>query len=199
MYIRLTRRVPTSWRYWHEASTRQARLVLKEFSKRKHTETELRKSRDMAEQANRAKSAFLANMSHELRTPMNAIIGYSEMLQEEAADNGQQEFIPDLEKINAAGKHLLSLINDILDLSKIEAGRMDLYLERFDLSGMLADVVSTVSPLIEKNGNTLEIDLADNLGTMRADLTKLRQALFNLLSNAAKFTSNGTVSLDCQA
>ncbi|MCG6899300.1 MAG: response regulator [Gammaproteobacteria bacterium] len=171
------------------------RLVLKEFSKRKHTEDELRKSRDMAEQANRAKSAFLANMSHELRTPMNAIIGYSEMLQEEAADSGQQEFIPDLEKINAAGKHLLSLINDILDLSKIEAGRMDLYLERFDLKAMLTDVISTVSPLIEKNRNTLEVDFADDLGTMRADLTKLRQALFNLLSNAAKFTSDGTVSL----
>jgi len=171
------------------------RLVLKELSKRRHTEAELRKSRDMAEQANRAKSAFLANMSHELRTPMNAIIGYSEMLQEEAGDSGQQGFIPDLEKINAAGKHLLSLINDILDLSKIEAGRMDLYLERFDLLAVLADVVSTVTPLIEKNGNTLEVNFAENLGSVRADLTKLRQALFNLLSNAAKFTSHGVVSL----
>ena len=171
------------------------KLVLKEFSKRKHTEAELRKSKEMAEQANRAKSAFLANMSHELRTPMNAIIGYSEMLQEDAVDGGQQEFIPDLEKINAAGKHLLSLINDILDLSKIEAGRMDLYLERFDLSAMLADVVSTVSPLMEKNTNTLELDAMEELGTMRADLTKLRQALFNLLSNAAKFTDNGVISL----
>jgi len=171
------------------------RLVLRELSKRKHTEAELRKSRDMAEQANRAKSAFLANMSHELRTPMNAIIGYSEMLQEEAGDSGRQDLIPDLEKINAAGKHLLSLINDILDLSKIEAGRMDLYLERFDLSTMLADVVSTVTPLVEKNSNTLEVDFADDLGSMRADLTKLRQALFNLLSNASKFTSHGVVSL----
>jgi signal transduction histidine kinase len=134
-------------------------------------------------------------MSHELRTPMKAIIGYSEMLQEEAEDSGQQDFIPDLKKINAAGKHLLSLINDILDLSKIEAGRMDLYLERFDLSAMLADVVSTVSPLIEKNANALEVDLADDLGNMRADLTKLRQALFNLLSNAAKFTRNGMITL----
>ena len=126
---------------------------------------------------------------------MNAIIGYSEMLQEDAVDGGQQEFIPDLEKINAAGKHLLSLINDILDLSKIEAGRMDLYLERFDLSAMLADVVSTVSPLMEKNTNTLELDAMEELGSMRADLTKLRQALFNLLSNAAKFTDNGVISL----
>ncbi|MGB5179443.1 MAG: response regulator [Gammaproteobacteria bacterium] len=171
------------------------RLVLKEFSKRKHIEAELRKSRDMAEQANRAKSAFLANMSHELRTPMNAIIGYSEMLQEDAVDSGQEEFIPDLEKINAAGKHLLSLINDILDLSKIEAGRMDLYLERFDLSATLADIVSTVSPLVEKNSNTLELDAIQDLGSIRADLTKLRQALFNLLSNAAKFTHNGMITL----
>ena len=171
------------------------KLVLKEFSKRKHTEAELRKSKEMAEQANRAKSAFLANMSHELRTPMNAIIGYSEMLQEDAVETGQQAFVPDLEKINAAGKHLLSLINDILDLSKIEAGRMDLYLERFDLSATLADIVSTVTPLMEKNTNTLELDVMEDLGTMRADLTKLRQALFNLLSNAAKFTNNGVISL----
>jgi len=171
------------------------KLILKEFSKRKHTEAELRKSKEMAEQANRAKSAFLANMSHELRTPMNAIIGYSEMLQEDAADSGQQEFIPDLEKINVAGKHLLALINDILDLSKIEAGRMDLYLERFDLSATLADIVSTVSPLVEKNTNTLELDVQQDLGNIRADLTKLRQALFNLLSNAAKFTHNGVITL----
>ena len=126
---------------------------------------------------------------------MNAIIGYSEMLQEEAEDLGQHDFIPDLEKINTAGKHPLSLINDILDRSKIEAGRMDLYLERFDLSATLDEIVSTVSPLIEKNANTLEISVPQDLGSMRADLTKLRQALFNLLSNAAKFTSNGEITL----
>jgi HAMP domain-containing protein len=126
------------------------RLVVKEFRKRKQTETELRKASEMAEQANRAKSAFLANMSHELRTPMNAIIGYGEMLQEEAAETGQENFVPDLEKITAAGKHLLALINDILDLSKIEAGRMDLYLERFDVRTMLDEVVSTVFPLLKR-------------------------------------------------
>ncbi|HBE93521.1 MAG TPA: response regulator, partial [Gammaproteobacteria bacterium] len=131
------------------------RLVVEEFGKRKKTEIELRKATGMAEQANRAKSAFLANMSHELRTPMNAIIGYSEMLHEDASEAGQAAIIQDLEKITAAGKHLLTLINDILDLSKIEAGRMDLYLERFDISTMLDEVVSTVAPLLEKNSNTL--------------------------------------------
>ena len=156
---------------------------------------EASKARKVAEQANQAKSSFLANMSHELRTPMNAIIGYSEMLQEEAEDIGQEDFIPDIQKIHSAGKHLLSLINDILDLSKIEAGRMELYLETFDIHDLIQDVVATVKPLLEKNKNEFKLSIADDLTTIYADLTKVRQSLFNLLSNASKFTENGTITL----
>jgi signal transduction histidine kinase/CheY-like chemotaxis protein len=168
---------------------------------RERSADDLRRARDEAEDANRSKSQFLANMSHELRTPLNAIIGYSEMLQEEAQDMGQEEFVPDLEKIQGAGKHLLALINDILDLSKIEAGKMELYLEEFDTNSMLNDVVTTISPLAQKNGNKLEVREGAELGQttpglMKADLTKVRQILFNLLSNACKFTENGTVTLD---
>ena len=147
------------------------------------------------EEASGHKSAFLANMSHELRTPLNAIIGYSEMLQEEAEDLGEEAFIPDLQKVNAAGKHLLGLINDILDLSKIEAGRMDLDLSTSDVGQTIRDVQSIVQPLVEKNGNTLMVSCPDDLGSMHADQTKVRQTLFNLLSNAAKFTDHGTISL----
>lgn len=148
-----------------------------------------------AEEANEAKSIFLANMSHELRTPMNAIIGYSEMLHEEAEDLGQEDFIPDLQKIHSAGKHLLGLINDILDLSKIEAGRMELYLETFDLLSLIKDTVATVRPIIDKNHNTLEVNLPSSLTAMYADSTKVRQTLFNLLSNASKFTEQGVITL----
>ena len=159
------------------------------------SEWELAIARDQALEANRAKSVFLANMSHELRTPMNAIIGYSEMLEEEADERGAQDLVPDLHKILSAGRHLLDLINSILDLSKIEAGKMDLYLETFQVDVVVADVVSTIKPLARKNGNALELNVDERVGTMRADLTKVRQSLFNLLSNASKFTQNGQITL----
>ena len=160
-----------------------------------HDVTDLLDARRAAEAANQTKSQFLANMSHELRTPLNAIIGYSEMLEEEAEERGQAESVADLRKIRAAGRHLLALINDVLDLSKIEAGKMELHLETFELQPAIEAVASTVAPLIEKRGNTLRLDLDPGLGAMRADVTRVRQVLFNLLSNASKFTERGTITL----
>src|SRR5262245_45977120 len=157
---------------------------------------ELDKAREAAEIANRAKSQFLANMSHELRTPLNAIILYTELLRDEATDQGLDDFLPDLKKIHGAAKHLLALINDVLDLAKIESGKLELHPETFDVEAMVRDVVTTIEPLAQKNANALEVHCPDRIGTMYADPTKVRQSLFNLLSNACKFTEGGTVRLD---
>ncbi len=151
--------------------------------------------RDQALLASRAKSAFLANMSHELRTPLNAILGYSEMLREEVEDLGHADLVPDLNKINGAGRHLLALINSILDLSKIEAGKMELYMETCDVSRIVSEVHELSRPLASKNGNVLTVECQDDVGRMVTDLTKLRQVLLNLISNATKFTEEGQVSL----
>jgi signal transduction histidine kinase len=159
---------------------------------------ELKQAMEAAKAANRAKSGFLANMSHELRTPLNAIIGYSEMLIEDAEDEGNEDAAGDLKKIHSAGTHLLSLISDVLDLAKIEAGKTSIYLETFEVPRMVDDVVSTIDTLVKKNGNRLKVEVDEAIGEMRADITKVRQALFNLLSNAAKFTHEGVVGLVVQ-
>ena len=169
--------------------------VYSDITELKERQKELERAKSQAESASQAKSQFLASMSHELRTPLNAILGYSEMLLEEVRELEADELAPDLEKIGAAGRHLLSLINDILDLSKIEAGKMDVFVEQFAVADMLAEVEATVAPLIARNGNVLDVKIAGALAEMRSDQTKLRQILFNLLSNAAKFTSGGRIEL----
>jgi signal transduction histidine kinase/CheY-like chemotaxis protein len=168
----------------------------KEILYRKQTQEELLKAKHTAEEASRAKSTFLANMSHELRTPLNAIIGYSEMLEEETRESGKSDSVQDLRKIQSAGKHLLSLINDVLDLSKIEAGKMGLHLENFEVAALIDEMTHTLQPAAAKNGNTIHVHLANSIGAMHADVTKVRQILFNLLSNACKFTDHGTISVD---
>jgi signal transduction histidine kinase len=181
-----------------ETFARQAVIAIENarlFEEIQEKSRELEELNQQLGEANRHKSAFVANMSHELRTPLNAIIGYSEMLAEEAEDSGEQSFVSDLGKINSSGKHLLSLINNILDLSKIEAGRMDLHIEDFAVETVLTEVEAVARPLVEQRGNTFTVQAGGELGAMHCDLTKLRQCLLNLLSNAAKFTGAGTVTL----
>jgi len=178
-----------------ELKTRTQELEQEVFQ-RKQTQEELLNAKHAAEEANRAKSTFLANMSHELRTPLNAIIGYSEMLEEETRDSGKIENVQDLKKIQSAGKHLLSLINDVLDLSKIEAGKMGLHLETFDVSQVIEEMVTTLQPAAAKNADSIHVHLGKNVSVMKADITKVRQILFNLLSNACKFTDHGAITVD---
>ncbi len=169
-----------------------------DISDRRRSEEALRSARDAAEMANKTKSQFLANMSHELRTPLNAIIGYSEMLAEDALSDGQTQTVDDLRKINRAGKQLLSLINDVLDLSKVEAGKMTLHLETFSVPLLVQEAVSMIRSMLNENGNRLSVNLDPSITDMRGDITKLRQVLLNLLSNASKFTRGGDIDLNVE-
>ena len=166
-----------------------------DVTERRRAEEALAAAKDAAESANRAKSTFLANMSHELRTPLSAVIGYSEMLEEEMADLGEPHLVADLKKIESNARHLLSLINDVLDLSKIEANRMTSYAEDFDVAKLAQEAAATVDSLVQRKNNVLQLDLAGDLGVMHTDVVKIRQCLFNLISNAAKFTENGRITL----
>ena len=180
--------------YYSSVVDSQSELI-REVERHQATLTALTDAKNEAERANGAKSEFLAKMSHELRTPLNAVLGYSEILLEDAELDGRGEQIADLQKISAAGNHLLAMVNDILDISKIEAGKMELHLEIVDLNKLIDDVEATARPLATKNANSFVVERVDDLGLLRADVTKLRQAIFNLLSNAAKFTQNGQITL----
>ncbi|MDE2577685.1 MAG: hypothetical protein KGL46_02665 [Hyphomicrobiales bacterium] len=170
----------------------------REALRHRQTSERLAAARDKAERANREKSAFLAKMSHELRTPLNAVIGYSEILQEEAELSQDSERFKDLRRINAAGKHLLSLLTDILDISQIESNQFELHVAEFNVRQLIDDVVATSSPLISQSGARLEIKVASDVGVMESDELRLRQSILNLISNAAKFTSKGVITLSCR-
>jgi PAS domain S-box-containing protein len=172
--------------------------TFEDISERKRNEDDLRAAKNAAEAANRAKSTFLANMSHELRTPLNAIIGYSEMLAEDARDSDAVEQVADLEKIDSAGRHLLALINDILDLSKVEAGKMELVPRTFDIATLVHETATTAAPLAQRNGNALDVECPDDIGTLTADPKRVRQCLLNLIGNSAKFTEQGRISLKAE-
>jgi signal transduction histidine kinase len=180
----------------HGALERHVSELCEEIERRRRAQEELLAAKRAAEEANRAKSAFLANMSHELRTPLNAIIGYSEMLREDAEEHHQAHSIADLERITAAGRHLLTLINEVLDLSKIEAGRTELVWEDVPPAQILEDVAGAMAPLAKQNANQLIVHCAPNLPAMHVDVVKFRQSLYNLVSNACKFTKNGTIAVD---
>ena len=178
-----------------EHPARHAPSLTEAIESSQQREAELATARDAADEANRTKSSFLANMSHELRTPLNAIIGYSEILQEDAADKDDKAAIDDLQKIESAGRHLLGLINNILDLSKIEAGKMDVFIEAVDIQALVKEVLSIVKPLADKSENVIEVICPADIGSFRSDQTKVKQCLLNLMSNANKFTSKGTLTL----
>ncbi len=179
-----------------EQARKQAENTRKEAEQAR---SEAEQARESAETANRAKSAFLANMSHELRTPLNAIIGYSELLCDEVEDAEQMQFAPDLNKIRTAGLHLLGLINDVLDLSKVEAGKMELQLEEYHLPDLINEVVNTTRPVVEKNNNRFVVKVEGGNEPVHIDAPKLRQVLLNLLANAGKFSENGVVTLAVRA